>query len=87
MVASCLDTHTGPCAAPYPCPARPRLPAPRPCAHAQASCHQSVHPLRAMLVPYSRALLDKVVATSLTLVTALFVVRAVPGACRLKDRA
>ncbi|KAG2437215.1 hypothetical protein HXX76_005878 [Chlamydomonas incerta] len=39
-----------------------------------ASCHQSVHPLRAMLVPYSRPLLDKVVATSLTLVTALFVV-------------
>ncbi|KAG2437216.1 hypothetical protein HXX76_005879 [Chlamydomonas incerta] len=37
-----------------------------------ASCHQSVHPLRAMLVPYSRALLDEVVATSLTLVTALF---------------
>ncbi|KAG2441362.1 hypothetical protein HYH02_009953 [Chlamydomonas schloesseri] len=39
-----------------------------------ASCHQSVHPLRAMLVPYSRPLLDKVVATSLTMVTALFVV-------------
>ncbi|KAG2441363.1 hypothetical protein HYH02_009954 [Chlamydomonas schloesseri] len=37
-----------------------------------ASCHQSVHPLRNMLVPYSRALLDEVVATSLTLVTALF---------------
>ena len=29
-----------------------------------------------MLVPYSRPLLDKVVATSLTLVTVLFSVRA-----------
>ncbi|GFR48283.1 hypothetical protein Agub_g10058, partial [Astrephomene gubernaculifera] len=39
-----------------------------------ASCHQSVHPLRSMLVPYSPAVLDRVVGSSLALVTVLFVV-------------
>ncbi|EFJ48238.1 hypothetical protein VOLCADRAFT_90925 [Volvox carteri f. nagariensis] len=41
-----------------------------------ASCHQSVHPLRAMLVPYNPAVLDRVVALSLTMVTVLFMVVA-----------
>ncbi len=39
-----------------------------------ASCHQSIHPLRSMLAPYSPALLDRVVAVSLAAVTALFAV-------------
>ncbi|GIL81254.1 hypothetical protein Vretimale_1187 [Volvox reticuliferus] len=39
-----------------------------------ASCHQSVHPLRAMLVPYCPAVLDRVVAVSLSMVTILFMV-------------
>ncbi|KAG2495876.1 hypothetical protein HYH03_006114 [Edaphochlamys debaryana] len=39
-----------------------------------ASCHQSVHPLRAMLHPYSGAALDRIVALSLAAVTALFLV-------------
>ncbi|GLC41525.1 hypothetical protein PLESTM_001205800 [Pleodorina starrii] len=42
-----------------------------------ASCHQSVHPLRTMLVPYNPAVLDRVVAASLTMVTLLFMVVAV----------
>jgi sodium-coupled neutral amino acid transporter 2 len=40
----------------------------------QASCHQSVHPLRAMLLPYNPATLDRVVALSLTTVTILFMI-------------